>query len=80
MSEVIRNSEILCIRRIRDSAKELELNELESEEMNLYMSKELLHERYRDEREMKSVEECIGRVCKKEVCEKVWRVLEDRNT
>ena len=72
----------MCIRRVRDqeNAKELELNEFEFEEMNLYMSKELLHDRYRDEREMRSVKECIGRVCKKEVCEKVWRVLEDRNT
>ena len=76
------NSELVCIRRIRENenAKTLELNEREYEEMHLFMGKELMKDRYRDAAEMKRVEEAIGKVCNKMVCEKACRLLEDHNS
>lgn len=80
--KTVGNAELMCIRRIREqnNAKVLDLNEREYEEMHLLMSKEMMKERYRDAAEMKRMEEEIGKVCNKKVCDKVCRLLEEHNS
>lgn len=73
--------DIISIKRKRKNGheKKLDLNEVETEEMDLLMNKEMMKEHYRIQEEVDAIEQCICDHCGKAVAEKAIHCYEERN-
>lgn len=73
--------DIITIRRRRKNGheKKLDLNEVETEEMDLLMNKEMMKEHYRMQEEVDEIEQCICENCGKAIAEKAIHCYEERN-
>lgn len=73
--------DIITIRRKRKNGheKQLDLNEVETEEMDLLMNKEMMKEHYRIQEEVDAIEQCICDNCGKAIAEKAIHCYEERN-